>query len=147
MEPPFIKTSSYATVDICVTVWCTVAKTILYVILTSANWCHLISPMQVKQQALGAVTHVPALHLGSLLLMLKGRYAYILWVVSVHSPVSCPTTMVVLRNPVSHKTLAGGWSSSMKGVAKIVSYQNFSIVIIHECVNYCCGKHLLSLCH
>ena len=81
------------------------AKTILYVILTSSNWSHLISPVQVKQQALGAVTHVPALYLGSLLLMQKG--AYILWVVSVHSPVSCPTTMVVLHNPVSCKTLAG----------------------------------------
>ena len=81
------------------------AKTILYVILTSGNWSHLISPVQVKQQALGAVTHVPALYLGSLLLMQKG--AYILWVVSAHSPVSCPTTMVVLHNPVSCKTLAG----------------------------------------
>ena len=83
------------------------AKTILYVILTSGNWSHLISPVQVKQQALGAVTHVPALYSGSLLLMQKGGYAYILWVVSVHSPVSCPTTMVVLCNPVSCKTLAG----------------------------------------
>ena len=52
-------------VDICVTVWCIMAKAIL---LTSGNWSHLISPVQVKQQALGAVTHVPALYLGSLLL-------------------------------------------------------------------------------